>query len=276
MRTPSLLALFSLAAAASPATAQGIVVPIRCTAECPAGSLPASLAMDSVHAWAQLTGAAATTYVTHAVHNGTAQGMDAALFFPLPADAVVERVTVVDADKPAHDASGLLLYNEWSGPDEARWIAEGIVRERPDSGLRAYAGMRLVHVALRGIPAGGARHVQVGYAQPLRARDGAVSYRYPLSAGAAAAPIGHLTLGLEVESEHGFRTLGSPSHAVQVSLGTESAPCPPRYRCGFRGVPTERVKVVRLQDGGDVRTRDFEVVYTLADSADARRGVSAP
>ena len=275
MRTPFLLALFSLVSAA-PAAAQGIVVPVRCTAECPARSLPSSLAMDSVHAWAYLEGAAATTYVTHVFRNGTGETMDAALFFPLPADAVIQRITVVDADMPAHDGNSLLLYNQWSGPDESRWIAEGIVRDRPDSGLRAYAGVPLVHVAVRAIPAGGARHVQVGYTQPLRAQDGAVSFRYPLSTGAAAAPIGHLTLGLEVKSEYGFRELASPSHAVQVSLGMESAPCPPAYRCGSRGVPTERIKVVRLQEGRDVRARDFEVVYTLADAADARWGVSAP
>lgn len=274
MRTLSLLALATLAAV--PAAAQGIVVPVRCTNTCPASSLPSMLAMDSVRAWANLQGAEAATYVTHVFRNGTAETLDAALFFPLPADAVLTRVTVVDADVPAHDGKSLLAYNEWTGPDEARWIAEGIVRERPGSGLRAYAGMPLVHVAVRAIPAGGARHVQVGYTQALQARDGAVSYRYPLSAGAAAAPIGHLALGMEVKSEHGFRDLRSPSHAVDIQWGTESGRCRPEAACGFTNVPSQRVKVVRLREGTDVRARDLEVVYTLADAAAERRNVSVP
>jgi hypothetical protein len=264
-----LLPLLSLAAV-TPAAAQAIVVPVRCQGECPAdGALRRQMALDSVSAWAELERGQAVTYVDHRFGNPTAGTVDGAFFFPLPADAVIHQVTVVDAAKPAHDGTALLLYNQWSRPDESRWILEGLLREQADAGLRAYAGMTMVHVPILAIPPHGIRHVQIGYTQPLRTEAGVTTYRYPLSTAAAAAPIGHLTLGMQVKSEYGFHELRSPTHSVELSLGMESVPCPPQMRCGSRGAPSERIKVVRLEDGNDVRARDFVVVYTLAGEADA-------
>lgn len=258
MRPIPLLSLLILAAAA-PAAGQGIVIPIGCQGECPAAPLPGTLALDSVQAWAYLKEAESTIYVDHVFRNTTGHAIDAALFFPLPADATIQSVHVYDPGVPAYDPAALLQYNEWSEPAEARRIADEIVAGRPDSGLGAYAGSQLVHIPVSAIPAHASRRLQIAYSQPLRVEGGAVTWRYPLSAGAA---ISDLTLGVEVTTEHGFRDLGSPSHAVDVSLGTESAPCPPRMRCGTRGVPSDRMKVVRLLNGHDVRARDFELVYT--------------
>lgn len=271
------LILVSLAVAA-PAASQAIVVPVRCPGACPAQErLPAVFALDTVHAWATLENGAARTSVNHYFRNATADTADAAFFFPLPADATVYGVSVRDADRPAHDGDALLQYNVWSRPDESRWILEGIVRERPRSPLRAYAGTRVVHVPVRDVPPGATRYLQVQYTQPLRMEDGAVAYRYPLSVGAAAAPIGELRLGLEVKTEAGFVRVGSPSHAVDVRWGTEPGPCQPRERCGTRGYPSERVRVIRLEPGGDVRARDFQVVYTprhAPEERTERRGVA--
>ena len=262
MRIIPILALLSLASV--PCAAQGIVVPVRCQGECPPpDGLPHTFALDTVKAWASVErGGQARTSADHVFRNETAGTVDAAFFFPLPADATVYEVTVIDALKPAHDNTALLQYNEWSLPDESRWIMDGLIRDRQVTALRAYAGQVLVHVPVRAIPPGGARYLQIQYTQPLRAEGGAITYRYPLSTGAAAAPVGHLTLGMEVETEAGFVELRSPSHVVDVQWGSESAPCPPRFRCGYRGVASERKRVVRLQPADDVRERDFVVVYT--------------
>jgi hypothetical protein len=152
---------------------------------------------------------------------------------------------------------------------ESGWIRDGLDREQPELGLRAYGGVPVVHVPIRAIPPHGIRHVQVVYMQPLRAEGGAITYRYPSATGAGASPIGYLTFGMTVKSEYGFHDLHSPSHAVDVEWGTESAPCPRQMRCGSRGVTSERVKVVRLRDGADARTQDIAVVFTLAGEADA-------
>ena len=99
----------------------------------------------------------------------------------MPADAVVTRVTVQEGRE-------LELYNEWSGPDESRWILEGFRRERDAQGLPAYPGTTLVHVRVPSIPAHGAQHLQIAYTQPLRAEDGAITWPPPPPKLPAAAP----------------------------------------------------------------------------------------
>ncbi len=257
-----ILLLISLAVAA-PAASQAIVVPVGCRGACSLPErLPAQFAISSVRAWATLERGQARTSVSHVFRNAGTDTTDAAFFFPLPADATVYSVSVRDADKPAHDGSALLLYNEWSRPDESRWILDGLVGARPRSPLQAYQGMAVVHVPVRDVPPGALRYLQIQYTQPLRMEDGAIGYRYPLSVGAAAAPVGDLQLGVDVKTEAGFVSVGSPSHAVDVQWGTESGPCLPQERCGMRGFPSERVRVIRLKPGDNVRARDFRVVYT--------------
>jgi hypothetical protein len=268
--------LVPLLFAAAPAAAQAVVVPVRCHGECPPDGLSRTLALDSVKVWANLEQGQARTSVTTDFRNDGANTLDAAFFFPLPADAVVYSVSVVDADMAAHEPNRLLLYNQWSGPDESRWILQGILRDRRRAGVREYTRGALVHVPVRDVPAGAGRQVQVQYTQPLRPEDGRVVYRYPLSVGAEAAPAGYLMLGLTVTTETGFEDLRSPSHAVDVQWGTESARCPPRSACGTRGVPSERQKIVRLREGGEVRGRDFELIYVPRQPTPDRRSVSVP
>ena len=262
MRTIALLALFLLAPAA-PAAGQGIVVPVRCQGGCASGSLR----VDSVHAWANLERGRAMTYVNHVFSNTTGEEIDGAFFFPLPPDAVIERVTVQEGDE-------LEIYNEWSGPEESRWILEGLARERRDARLRDYAAAGVVHVRIPSIAARGRKHMQIGYSQPLRAENGVVGYRYPLAL-AAAAPAGHVRLGMTVKTEAGFRDVHSPSHAVDVQWGTEPGPCLPQERCGTRGFPSHRVRVIRLLDAGGHRTRDFELLYTPVVEPAVERGATS-
>jgi hypothetical protein len=262
MRVLFLLALLLLASSA-PAAAQGIVVPVRCQGQC----APRSLSVDSVHVWANLDRGRAETYVNHVFSNETDHEIDGAFFFPLPPDAVIERVAVRQGEE-------LAVYNEWSGPEESRWILEGLARERRDARLGAYTGVNVVHVRIPAIPARGVKHMQIGYSQPLRAENGVVGYRYPLAL-AAEAPVGHLTLGMTVKTEAGFRDVGSPSHAVDVQWGTESGRCLPRERCGTRGFPSERVRVIRLLSVRGVRTRDFELVYTPVIDPSRQRGATS-
>ncbi|HST59769.1 MAG TPA: VIT domain-containing protein [Longimicrobium sp.] len=264
MRTVSLLALLALAAA--PAAAQGIVIPLRCERACPAdGALP-RMAADSVEVWAAVYPGVAITHVDHHFH--TEDALDAAFFFPLPADANVYGVSVsFDGGDDQH--------LPWSDAGESRRIVEGIVRERPDAGLGAYAGTALMHVPVH-IPAGGAHRVQISYAQPMTARGGTFTYRYPLAAGGTAAHAGHVTFGATVTTETGFRDLRSPSHTVEVEWGTEAGPCRPEAACGFTDVPSRRVKIVLFTPGPGDRARDFELVFTPADSEVERRNVSIP
>jgi len=245
----SLLVLLS----AAPLAAQGIALPLRCEGACPA-RLPATLALDSLRVWANLERGRADTYVDYVIRNQTAGTVEGAFFFPLPPGAEVDRVWV-------RAGSELELYREWSRPEESRLMLDGFARERPDAGLAAYAGARLVHVRVPPIAPGGVKHLQIGYTQPLRTERGAIAYRYPLALAARAAPVGHVDLGMTVKTQDGFVDIRSPTHAVAIQAGMEPGPCRPRERCGTRGYPSHRVKVVRLEHAAGVRARDFELVY---------------
>jgi hypothetical protein len=255
MRPTLLLPLLALAAAA-PAAAQAIVIPIRCSGPC-----PRTLAIDTAKVWTNVNvQGRAVTYVDHVFRNTTSAPIEAAFFFPIPAGAEVERAWVQDG--PQHK---LESYNEWTRPEESRLILDGLARQRPGAGLGAYARWRVVHVRVPPIPPGGVKQVQIGYAQTLQPRGGGeIAFRYPLALAASASPIGHLTLGMEIKTRSGFSDLRSPSHPVQITLGMESGPCGPQERCGTRGYPSQRVKVVRLEPGANVRRRDFELTYVLA------------
>lgn len=250
MRCIPILTLLALSGATA-AAAQGIVVPIDCHGSCAARVL----VLDSVRVWANLDRGQAVTYVDHVIRNETADSVEGAFFFPIPEGAVLDRVWVRAGQE-------LELYNEWSRPEVSRWILEGLARERPRVGLAAYAGKEMVHVRVPTIAPHGVKHLQIAYVQPLRSEAGRIAYRYPLALAAAAAPIGHLDLGMTIKTEDGFRDLRSPSHAVRVEAGTEPGPCPPPARCGTMSVTSHRVKVVRLEHAANVRAHDFELVYT--------------
>lgn len=208
--------------------------------------------LDSVRVWANLERGQAVTYVDHVIRNTTAESVEGAFFFPLPRGAVVDRVWVRAGQE-------LELYGEWTRPEEARWILEGLARERPEAGLTTYAGMDVIHVRVPAIAPHGVKHLQIGYTQPLRAEGGRIAYRYPLAL--AAAPISHLDLGMTVKTEAGFQELRSPTHAVRIEAGMEPGPCAPQERCGSKGYPSHRVRVVRLEHAADAWARDFELVY---------------
>ncbi|HYW14512.1 MAG TPA: hypothetical protein VE871_21270 [Longimicrobium sp.] len=264
MRTLPLLALLALAAA--PVAAQGIVIPLRCERACAADGTPPRIAADRVEVWAAVYRGVAITHVDHHFH--TVGAVEGAFFFPLPADADVYGVSLyLDGGDEQHQP--------WSDPGESQRMVDAIIRERPDAGLAPYRGAALVHVPVR-VPAAGAHRVQISYAQPMTAHDGTFTYRYPLAAGGAAARAGHMTFGATVTTETGFRDLRSPTHAVDVEWGTEAGRCRPEAACGSTTVGSQRVKIIRFTPSPGDRARDFELVYTPADSATARRNVSSP
>lgn len=256
MRPILLLAILALPSAA-PAASQAILVPVRCKGDCPAPDrLPRALPADTVQVWANVERGAATTTVHHTFRNETGGVIDGALFFPLPEDATVAHIAVYPA------GGELTQYNDWNGDDESRWILEGMARDRPRSGLRAYLGRRVLHAPVLDIPAGGAMTVRFQYTQPLRETREGLAYAYPLSAGGDAPPIDGLSLGLEIKTEAGFRAVSSPSHDVALGWGSESVRCPPTHRCGYRGAESHRIRVVRMREGVAARRKDFHLVYT--------------
>jgi len=257
MRSLLLLPLLALSAAA-PAASQAILVPLRCTGDCPApGRLPRALASDTTGLSAVLSRGSARSAVHFAFRNDTDGVVDGALFLPLPADAIVTTVAV----NPLGGQT--TQYGDWSRDEESRWVLEGVLRDRPSPGLRAYRGARVLHAPILDIPARGVMVVSVHYTQPLREADGSVAYAYPLSVGGDGPPAGPFKAVVTVESEAGFRALSSPSHELDVRWGSEQVRCPCGSRCGTTGAESHRIKHVRASGDGDRRRKAFELVYTL-------------
>jgi hypothetical protein len=255
MRSLPLLALAVLAAPVH-AGAQGIAVPVRCTGACPAAqALPRTLLGDSVLVSADVKSDGSTTYVNHRFHNPMGWEVDGAFFFPLPNDATVTGASVFDGTE-------LKQYGEWSTPGESRRMLEAIVRARRGSPLQAYRGRNVVHVRIPSIPAHGSVGLKLQYAQPPHTEGERLIYTYPLSAGAGEVPFSHIALTAQVTTAHGFGSISSPSHAMEVRAGTEMGRCPPAARCGYTGVPSRRVKVVTLTAGAEAAARDFRLEYT--------------
>jgi len=268
MRAILLVPILTLSAAA-PAASQAILLPLRCQGDCPAPDrLPRALPADTVGVWAHVERGVASTSVSHTFRNETGGVIDGALFFPLPADAEVSHVTV------STERGELTQYDEWSRDDESRWILEGMARERPRSGVRAFLGRRVLHAPVLAIPARGATTVRVEYTQRLAETREGLAYIYPLSAG-GDAPIGGLSLGLQIRTEAGFRAVASPSHEVEMGWGSEPVPCPRTHRCGTMGATSRRIRVVRMRGGPETRRRDFRMVYTPTPPG-APDAVSAP
>jgi hypothetical protein len=226
MRALSLLSLVVLASAA-PAAGQGILLPVGCARECQGGAL----SIDSVAAWADLQRGYASTFVRYVFRNDGKAPLDGAFFFPLPADATVSWTTVY--------ANGAVeMHGEWDEPGEARRILDSLASRLSGGAWREEAGRPMMHVRIPAIPAHGVKRLQIHYVQPLRTEGASIRYAYPLATRDSGA---HLTLGMTIRTEAGFDDLRSPSHAVDVEWGTESARCPPQMRCGYRGVPSHRV-----------------------------------
>ncbi len=256
MRSFLLLPLLALSAAA-PAASQAILVPIRCTGDCPAPDrLPRAIPSDTTTLSAVLRRGNAQSAVHLAFRNDTDGVIDGALFLPLPGDAIVTTVIV-------NPSGGTITqYGDWSRDEESRWMLEGVLRDRPSPGLRAYRGARVLHAPILDIPARGVMLVTVQYTRPLREAGGSVSYAYPLSVG-GDAPAGPFNAAVTVESEAGFRALSSPSHELDVRWGAELVRCPCGSRCGTTGAESHRIKIVRASGGGGERRKAFELVYTL-------------
>ncbi|HEX8433260.1 MAG TPA: VIT domain-containing protein [Longimicrobium sp.] len=249
MRIQSMIYLLVVCAPAR-AAAQAMVVAAGCAGEC-------RVELDSVRVAVDVRDTVATTYVDHDILNHGDQAVDGALFFPIPRGATILHVSV-------YEGATLERYDVWSTPAESRSVLATLMREGRNRGLRAYAGLEVVHVPVPSIPARGSQRVRITYLEMLRPRSGALAYRYPLTTG---APPRRLALRMTVRTEHGFRDFASPSHPVEVTWGSEGVRCPPRYRCGWMGATSRRVKHVRLDSVPATRRRDFVLRFTPAASA---------
>lgn len=237
-----LSALFLLAAAAAPLSAQGVIVPGECqrcepwVRQRPWDALP----VESVTLETTIEGQVATTHVTQVFRNETSGVMEGTFFFPIPSDASITEFAIWDGDRR--------LVGEVRPREEARRIYEGIVRRQRDPGLLEYAGENLFQARIFPIPARDRKKLELTYTQVLRADNGTVGYRYPLGTGRNAARIERVSGRVTVRASGAVRTVYSPSHELDV-----------------RRADGERRVVASFESDPRSERRDFQLFYGLSD-----------
>ncbi|HVG30367.1 MAG TPA: VIT domain-containing protein [Pyrinomonadaceae bacterium] len=244
-RTAARLALqllIVLAASASAARAQGVIVPRPCRPETDCTRrppLPRALPIKSIKIDTKIARQVATTHVEQVFRNDTDAVLEGTYFFPVPESASVSEFAIWDGNRR--------LVGEVRSREEARRIYDEIVRRQRDPGLLEYAGKDLFQASIFPIPAHADKKLELTYTQVLRAESGTVSYRYPLGTGHNLTTIGQVSGSVEIEGREPIRNVYSPSHAVDVTR---------------RG--DERRARVSFESAAGREPQDFQLFYSLS------------
>src|SRR5690606_27926393 len=123
----SIFVLAVICSAFSNATAQGVIIPIRCNPRpCPRPPLPRPaplpnvLPVRSINIDTVIKGQVATTHVTQIFHNNTTFTLEGTYFFPIPETASIVEFSIWE--------NGKKLTGEVRSREEARRIYDRIVR----------------------------------------------------------------------------------------------------------------------------------------------------
>jgi Mg-chelatase subunit ChlD len=239
-----LLFLLTLWLIPAPAMPQGILIPENTRFAPFPRPLPGPhpLRVRSLEVETRIQGQVATTRVTEIFSNDLDFPVDGTFFYPFPEDATFVEFSTWEGEKR--------LRGEVLEREEARNRYLAIVRRCWDPGLLEYAGSNLFQARIFPVPARGDKRVDLVYSQILKADHGLVSFAYPLESGTRAnpQPLGRVRLSVDIESEHGVKTLYSPSHTVDVERRSEKR------------------ATARFQAADSVPDRRFQLFYSLSDA----------
>jgi len=228
-------------AAATVATAQGVIVPGPCR-RCPTPprpvTLPRALPIKSIKIDTKIAGQVATTHVEQIFRNDSDAILEGTYLFPIPESASIVEFAIWEGDRK--------LVGEVRSREEARRIYDEIVRRQRDPGLLEYAGKDLFQASIFPIPAHSDKKLELTYTQVLKAESGTVSYRYPLGTGHNLAKIGEVSGRIEIDGKETVRNIYSPSH--QIDLAHHGS----------------RIARLSFESKAGVDPQDFQLFYTLS------------
>jgi len=203
----------------TPAFADGIIIPHPPPCEfdrCPETFPLTQLAIQYHHVQVQIKDQVAVTHVDQVFRNDNDWTVEGTYIFPIPPDAAVQDFTLWIDGEPVQ---GQVLSR-----DEARRTYEEIVRGMRDPALLEYLDRGAVQASIFPIPAGGERRIELEYSQVLAADSGLIHYRYPLNTEKfSTRPLEDVAISIEIDSQAPIRALYSPSHAVDITRGSEHA-----------------------------------------------------
>src|SRR5262249_36934479 len=208
----------------------------------PATPLPAALPVAAIDINIRITGQVATVTVAHLFSNDTGDLLEGTYYFPVPENASLEEFAVYDGEERR---VGRVKEKEQARADYAAAVGQGqdpAILEMTKSGwFQSHVYPILPHSAKR---------VEIIYSQVLGAKDGAVTFDYPLGQGykKLKVPIGNVTIDLDLKSSSAINNAFSPTHPLDVTYDGD------RHASG-------RVKTV---GGGDAE--NFRLLYSLSDA----------
>ncbi len=215
---------FLLGLCATPAQADGIIIPpcdLRpcppppCTIEpCPPRPI-SQLDIRYHHVDVTIDDQVATTRVDQVFYNPNEYSVEGTYVFPLPQDAVVSNFKLWVDGEPVE---GKVL-----AADEARRMYQEIVISLRDPALLEYIGRGAVRASVFPIAPKGERRIQLEYSQVLTAEKGLVRYVYPLNTEKfSARPLEDVSVKVEIRSRQPIRAVYSPTHSVDITREGDS------------------------------------------------------
>jgi Ca-activated chloride channel homolog len=184
----------------------------------------------------------AEVQVSQTFHNPGSTQLEAEFLFPLPEEGAIQNfVLMVDG----RELPGRLLPK-----DEARRIYEDIVRSKRDPALLEYMGRGLYRTSVFPIPPGADRKVTMRYTQLCKRERELIEFAYPLSTQKfTGKPIQRLAVSVSIQNKEAIKSIYCPSDDARIE------------RLGDHDVK------VSLERRDVVPSRDFRLVYTLAEGA---------
>jgi len=161
------------------------------------------------HVQVRITDQIAVTEVDQVFYNPNDRQLEGTYLFPIPVGAQIDRFSM--------DINGKLVEAELLDADKARRIYEDIVRKMRDPALLEYAGQGLFKVRVFPIEPRSEKRIRLKYTELLRSDGGVVQYLYPLNTEKfSAAPLGSVSIKVELECRQPIKGLYSPSHEVEI------------------------------------------------------------
>lgn len=204
-----LVTLASLALLASPAYADGMLLPHPPHDEiAPIREIP-NFSIRHHRVQVEIKDQVAKTTVDQVFHNPLNRELEGTYLFPIPEGASISSFMM--------EVNGKLQKPELLAAGDARRVYEEIVRRRIDPGLLEYAGQNLYRARVFPIPANGDKEMKLAYEEVLSRKDQLHHYRYGLSTEKLSSrPLDNASLSITLESKAAIKNIYSPSHEVSI------------------------------------------------------------
>lgn len=254
MRTRYILALVVITLASIDCFGQGVISPRRPqpSAVGPGPQqrvedvlnrpLPASLPVSAIRINLRVQGQVATVRVEHLFRNETEDLLEGTYYFPVPEGASLIEFAVYDGDERR------VGRVKEKGEARAAYAAAAAQGEDPAILEMTRRGWFQSHVYP--IPPHADKRIEIIYSQVLQAKDGVVSFDYPLGQGykKLKVPVGSVEIDVDLRSAIAIKNVFSPTHPIDLSFDGD-------------GHVTGKVSTV---GGGEAE--NFQLVYSLSDS----------